>query len=371
MKMYRRIFAALFVLVLCLTLSLPVHAAKPDPSCFGVVAIITGGTDERDYLAVCVEEDGNEYVYSGIRPIQDQIAAYVSLTSDYDFNSIYLFDEDIDYEGPQGIFRFELGECIEQGTSADVFPEIARVSKKDTVYFVNLDQNETIQMEKSTVSSVRNGSIKTSDGLEKEYGSGEFVVIFNSDSDVVGFCKDGKAYAADSKSGSGFSAAWLTALIPIVIGTAVGFLLRKKKKQNAAPEIEDTSDGYAGGPDEEVTVMEDEAGANEVFPGNALRLKCRGGYMNGRIYPIPREGITIGREPDNNIQYPANTPGISRHHVKLFWQDGQLMILDLESSNGTYLNRNGRIPAMRPVPLNPGDCFYLGENKNGFEITVN
>ncbi len=106
----------------------------------------------------------------------------------------------------------------------------------------------------------------------------------------------------------------------------------------------------------------------QCYPDTALELECHGGYLNGRHYFVPAEGITIGRTPDNTICYPAQTPGISRHHAKLFWQKGQLMLVDLGSSNGTYLYQTGRIVPMQPVPLNPGDVFYLGEKLNAFEI---
>lgn len=371
MKMHRRIIAALFVLALCMSLSLSVYAAEPQANSYGIVQIVTGGTDGQNYLAVCVEEDGEYYVYSGIRPIQDQIAGYTSLTSDYDINSIYLVEEDTSYKGEQGIYRFELDECLKEGTSPDIFPKIARVSKKDTVYFVYMDRNYVFETERTTVSSVRNGVIKTTDGLEQELGSGDFTVIFNSSGDVVGFCKNGKAYAVDSRSDSGIPAIYSDIAIGILIGAAVGLVVLRMKKKKAAPVP--GSDSVVHGPNnkDDSTILEpvDDIPGNDMpAPAMQLVLKCHGGYLNGRIYPIPREGLSIGREADNHIRYPVKTPGVSRHHVKLFWQDGQLMLLDLDSSNGTYLNRNGRMPGMRPVVLNPGDCFYLGENKNGFEI---
>ena len=71
---------------------------------------------------------------------------------------------------------------------------------------------------------------------------------------------------------------------------------------------------------------------------------------------------------DNTIRYPENTPGVSRHHVKLYYDGGRLMLMDCGSSNGTFLQRIGRLSPMVPTAVRQGDIFYLGERINGFEI---
>jgi len=50
--------------------------------------------------------------------------------------------------------------------------------------------------------------------------------------------------------------------------------------------------------------------------------------------------VTIGRQPDNLIQ--IDNPAVSGHHARVYWKDGQYVLEDLESFNGTYLN-NRRI----------------------------
>lgn len=97
-------------------------------------------------------------------------------------------------------------------------------------------------------------------------------------------------------------------------------------------------------------------------------LVGEGGLMDGKRYPLIPQGILIGRDPSCRICYPANTPGISRKHCQVFWQGGHLMMMDLGSTSGTFVQGRGQITANIPVPLRQGDIFYLGEKRNGYRI---
>lgn len=372
MNNYKKIAVSiLLVLVLCMSLALPVSAAKPQKSDCGLLMITTSGEDVQYCLAVCIAEEDGNFVYSGQHPIQQQVGLYASATNALEYNNVYQLIEDAEYDDVQGVYRFSLGEKVESGTEADVYPEIADAQKNDTVYFVYLDMNESdvFVVEKTSVASVRNGVLTTQDKLEKNFGNGDFSVIFNDSGDVVGFCKTGVATALASKNSGGSMETWAIA-IGFAVGTVI-WLIRKNRKKEKMPTVIE-NDGTQWDDDDSTTLDSDTIMDEAEQPfNNTLALKCHGGYLNGRIYPIPYEGITIGREPDNSIRYPGQTPGISRHHVKLFWQNNQLMLVDLGSSNGTYLNQAGRIPRMQPVALRVGDVFYLGEKLNGFEIAYN
>ena len=369
MKMHRRIMMVLLALVLCMSLALPVCAADPEMSDYGFIAIFNEDyTDSTDYMAVAVKENGEYYVYTGVNLSGKQNYVYVSMTDGGSYKNAYEIIEDRGYEGGQGIYRFKIGDELESGEPKS-FPKVAGVSKNDTVYFVNyVHSEESFYTEETVVTSVKKGIIKTEDCLEDTYAASDFVVIFDDNTNVVGFCKGGTAYTVDqSKDGSGFSMGLLVTLISIAIGVVVVLLLKKKKNTETGPVPPPPP-----GTGDDDTVVYDPI-PEDVDPepiAGSLKLRCHGGYQNGRAYDIPADGLSIGRELSNNICYPPQTPGISRQHAKLFWQDGQLMLLDLDSSNGTYLNQSGRIPPMRPVPLQPGDCFYLGENKNCFEVSA-
>lgn len=116
------------------------------------------------------------------------------------------------------------------------------------------------------------------------------------------------------------------------------------------------------------TVLSDDAPGGPAV-GNQL-LVARGGYMDGRIYPLNGYEVTFGRAANCTIRFPENTKGVSRTHAKLYSRNGQLMLEDQNSSNGTYVQRIGKLSPMVPVALVPGDIIYIGERSNAFVYQV-
>ena len=88
------------------------------------------------------------------------------------------------------------------------------------------------------------------------------------------------------------------------------------------------------------------------------------------IINIPQDvqTILIGRDdpvsgifPDINLEpYGAHEAGVGRRHVKLSLLDGGIFIEDLESVNGTFLNREKLYPK-KAQPINNGDELRLGK----------
>ena len=112
-------------------------------------------------------------------------------------------------------------------------------------------------------------------------------------------------------------------------------------------------------------------------PAARYYLSCRGGFQDGREYPI-LDTVKIGRTPDNHIKYPDAWPQISRHHavVRLYRERAgdRVELTDL-SSAGTWLKRGSRgennptrLRKNTPVSLAPGDVFYLGTQENRFAL---
>src|ERR1700692_2263328 len=65
----------------------------------------------------------------------------------------------------------------------------------------------------------------------------------------------------------------------------------------------------------------------------------------GQRYPLDGAGTLIGRQPD--VAVYLDSLSVSRHHARVFCEDGAYFIEDLGSSNGTYLNgarMSGRAP---------------------------
>jgi len=74
----------------------------------------------------------------------------------------------------------------------------------------------------------------------------------------------------------------------------------------------------------------------------------------GTEYPLGEE-LTVGRAPGCAVQ--LDDTFVSQLHARVFVADGQFMVEDLGSTNGTYLNRQKVGP---PVLVRPGDLLQVG-----------
>jgi hypothetical protein len=68
------------------------------------------------------------------------------------------------------------------------------------------------------------------------------------------------------------------------------------------------------------------------------------------------KALSLGREPDNQVQLAGERA--SRHHARIERVGAGFRILDLGSSNGTFLNG---VRLTGPAPLGPGDQIQVGE----------
>ena len=108
--------------------------------------------------------------------------------------------------------------------------------------------------------------------------------------------------------------------------------------------------------------------AQEERETKELRLQGVSGYFTGRRFPIDGQ-ITIGRAPSNNIIFPTTTEGVSSNHCVIVKNGDQLYIKDANSSYGTYINGEKRIPPNQLITLKVGDKIALGSEREAFMIT--
>jgi len=66
-----------------------------------------------------------------------------------------------------------------------------------------------------------------------------------------------------------------------------------------------------------------------------------------RNVPMKADGLTIGREADNDIV--LDDPKVSRHHAQIDYDGSDYRVLDLDSSNGTFLANNRLLPGISDV----------------------
>jgi hypothetical protein len=72
--------------------------------------------------------------------------------------------------------------------------------------------------------------------------------------------------------------------------------------------------------------------------------------------------ITIGRSPENVVILPD--PTVSRRHATIRVEDGKVVLVDLGSTNGTYVynSETGSFDKVEKVELKPGMIVRFGEN---------
>ena len=90
-------------------------------------------------------------------------------------------------------------------------------------------------------------------------------------------------------------------------------------------------------------------------PDELACLEITRGNEVGRLYPLGVGTTTIGRSPSADISLEED--GVSRYHAKLVVEArGEVTLVDLDSTNGTYLNR-GQIERAR---VREGDDLQIG-----------
>ncbi|MFN7132506.1 MAG: FHA domain-containing protein, partial [Myxococcales bacterium] len=80
----------------------------------------------------------------------------------------------------------------------------------------------------------------------------------------------------------------------------------------------------------------------------------KGGGSRSEIFEKPE--VTIGRIQGNDIVLAKGN--VSKHHSRIVLKDGKFIIVDLKSTNGTYVNGK-RISA--PQVLKETDKIYIGD----------
>jgi hypothetical protein len=82
--------------------------------------------------------------------------------------------------------------------------------------------------------------------------------------------------------------------------------------------------------------------------GSPRLLVVTGGALKGTSIDLAQQQITLGRANDATLV--LNDDYASSRHARIFPQDGQWIVEDLGSTNGTYLDRQ-KVTRPMPVPL--------------------
>jgi len=150
----------------------------------------------------------------------------------------------------------------------------------------------------------------------------------------------------------------------LIIGAVVivgMFILAGTKKKNKHDSNSDRRD--------ETVALDPEPQIAPMVPTSpAPQWQIRGmeGPMAGQIFLLT-SSLRFGRNPQNSVVFPGSTPGVSGNHCQVSIEHGQVVLRDLQSSYGTYLN-NMKLEPQVGYNLQNGDMFTLAENAQTFRL---
>jgi diguanylate cyclase (GGDEF)-like protein len=129
-----------------------------------------------------------------------------------------------------------------------------------------------------------------------------------------------------------------------------------RKETSTAPEARDLASARRQ------TTQSNTVPGSAPAPGDAAEANIilishpQNKNIGRRFRLAPGQGLEIGRSPQAEVALPE-VPSVSRNHARLEYQDGVVILRDLQSTNGTAVN--DRL-IDRPTVLRSGDRFQVG-----------
>src|SRR5436190_20473292 len=84
--------------------------------------------------------------------------------------------------------------------------------------------------------------------------------------------------------------------------------------------------------------------------------------MTGRTHDLKAEKTTVGRVEDNTFQIAE--PSVSSHHAEVLLRGNDVVVRDLNSTNGTFINGE----KITESAIKPGQILRLGQIEMRLEI---
>ena len=107
-------------------------------------------------------------------------------------------------------------------------------------------------------------------------------------------------------------------------------------------------------------------------PGVAksLTVKALSGPLAGRQFTVGSSGsLTFGRSKANQVCFPADTKGVSSVHCEIQFRNGSPVLIDRNSTYGTFLDSGKKLEPNAGVRLENHGRFYLGGKSNLFSVS--
>lgn len=124
-------------------------------------------------------------------------------------------------------------------------------------------------------------------------------------------------------------------------------------------------------------ISEQQNSAPLDVPGGRVHatLVIERGSSAGKQFPLSNNEANIGRWdadggvfPDVDLDSDDPEAKVSRRHARISLRDGQYLIEDLGSTNGTFINRGHRLAPGDHQPLKDGDEIIVGKTFLRFRV---
>lgn len=111
----------------------------------------------------------------------------------------------------------------------------------------------------------------------------------------------------------------------------------------------------------------EEIGFSQIVPETGPYLKIRLPDGKNYYFPLKSETALVGRAENANLKIPNDYRFVSSRHFLLQYLENKLVIKDLNSTNGTYVNNKLLIPEQQ-IPLHHNDIIRIGDDNFGISI---
>lgn len=146
---------------------------------------------------------------------------------------------------------------------------------------------------------------------------------------------------------TGMVAAIAVAAVAIIAAVVLAVLLLRKKKPEPAP-----------------TPVP--APAAPVVPKKVPTIRSCAKINYGDHVSVSGQPVMIGRSSACGLRFPNDAPGVSGSHCSVQWDGraGDFIVMDLNSTYGTFLMSGQKMTPNTPYRMRPGDRFYLADQNN-------
>lgn len=169
---------------------------------------------------------------------------------------------------------------------------------------------------------------------------------------------------ASGRTGSLPPNTWIAILTGILVVIFLAGNRRKKETSSDRPKESVSADSEKSG-------YTPPSGTIQLGPEQKQSqyiLECISGPTAGKQLVIC-DSFIIGRDPQtSDLLLPEDTKGVSRRHCRIEIRDGRILLRDLDSSYGTFLENGVKLEAQTPYSIDPGMVFYVGSRQVSFRV---